>query len=431
VRRPDLPNELSAIIMRAIAADPERRYFTADELRVALDQFAIKSGLAASTSALGAYLRKQFGERPEPWLELEAQGIYSFDDIQIEESAPSNSWSDLPRDDPFRRSTGSIPRQSGPIGVVANGLAGEPTFDGAQPRQATARHPSTPAPTDSKMGWEHQQAAPAPPMFTPTKIAMIAGPLVVILGVAIWQLTGSSAAPPPPPVQAVAQPAPQAPPTVTPIPEQPRVALDPSVGEAAALPKDPPRAAEPPRSHAGAASAKRSPTKVADVSNVTNPSSKSKSSGTQSIAADVAAASPPATAAGSPPSAPPPTAPVVPAAVLPPSAPAPALPIPQQTVAPTALDANRIAGEKEIVPDANTQSEIGRAGVDKIVGSYKLCITAEGAINTVTPIKSTGFPAYDTKIQNTIRAQWKYRAFIINGKATPVCTAVRFIYSQK
>jgi len=33
-------------------ADPERRYFTADELRVALDQFASKAGLTTSTSSI-------------------------------------------------------------------------------------------------------------------------------------------------------------------------------------------------------------------------------------------------------------------------------------------------------------------------------------------------------------------------------------------
>src|SRR6185295_17489926 len=52
VRRPDLPNELSAIIMRAIAPDPERRYFTAEEFRVALEQFATKAGLTTSTSSI-------------------------------------------------------------------------------------------------------------------------------------------------------------------------------------------------------------------------------------------------------------------------------------------------------------------------------------------------------------------------------------------
>src|SRR6478735_5201058 len=45
VRRSDLPNDLSMIIMRALSVDPARRYQTADELRIALDQFAIKSNL--------------------------------------------------------------------------------------------------------------------------------------------------------------------------------------------------------------------------------------------------------------------------------------------------------------------------------------------------------------------------------------------------
>src|SRR5262245_7872888 len=69
VRRPDLPNELSSIIMRALSVDRNRRYQTADELRIALDQYAIKAGLTASTSALASYMNKMFGQRPEPWLE--------------------------------------------------------------------------------------------------------------------------------------------------------------------------------------------------------------------------------------------------------------------------------------------------------------------------------------------------------------------------
>src|SRR5678815_2389401 len=102
VRRPDLPNELSAIIMKAISPDPERRFFTAEELRVAVDRFAAKAGLTTSTSALGAYLRQKFGERPEPWLELEDQESYSFDDLKIPSESVannSNSWKAVPRSD--------------------------------------------------------------------------------------------------------------------------------------------------------------------------------------------------------------------------------------------------------------------------------------------------------------------------------------------
>jgi len=115
----------------------------------------------------------------------------------------------------------------------------------------------------------------------------------------------------------------------------------------------------------------------------------------------------------------------------PPPPPPPPPPAPPQNVAPTALEASRVSGEKLISPDDVTKTEISRSGKDRLVGSYKLCITSEGNINTVSQLKSTGFPAYDNKIQNTIRGEWRYRPFMVNGKATAVCTAVTFIYSQK
>ena len=45
-------------------------------------------------------------------------------------------------------------------------------------------------------------------------------------------------------------------------------------------------------------------------------------------------------------------------------------------------------------------------------------------------LKSTGFPAYDSKIQSKIRGEWRYEPYNVNGKAVPVCTAVTFIYSR-
>jgi hypothetical protein len=95
-----------------------------------------------------------------------------------------------------------------------------------------------------------------------------------------------------------------------------------------------------------------------------------------------------------------------------------------------ALEASRIAGEKAIQPDDVTRMDISRSGKDRIVGTFKLCINAEGAIQSVTMMKSTGFSPYDTKIQGTIRSSWRYRPFNVNGKAVPVCTAVTFIYSM-
>ena len=114
----------------------------------------------------------------------------------------------------------------------------------------------------------------------------------------------------------------------------------------------------------------------------------------------------------------------------PPPPPPPPPPAPPQNVPPSLLEGARIAGNKTIVPDDMTKLDIQQAGKDKIIGTWKLCITVAGDISSVTMLKSTGFPAYDAKVERGIRT-WRYRPYQINGKPAPVCTAVTFIYSQQ
>jgi len=114
----------------------------------------------------------------------------------------------------------------------------------------------------------------------------------------------------------------------------------------------------------------------------------------------------------------------------PPPPPPPPPPAPPQNVPPTLLEGQRIAGDKNILPDDVTKTEIQRSGKDKIVGSYKLCLTVDGNVAAVNQLKGTTFAAYDAKIQREMRT-WRYRPYMVNGKAVPVCTAVTFIYSQK
>jgi eukaryotic-like serine/threonine-protein kinase len=456
LRRPGLPPELSEIIMRALTADRDRRYSTADELRLALDQFATNAGLTASTSAIAAYMRKQFGERPEPWLEITGQTA-ALDDVptSIEESVSSNSWTELPRPDlDPRRSTSSIPRQSSPLSV----LSGDPMTDAASRMTVPQRPSITPVPTgqprtDSRMGWESQAQPPGARNFPVRKAAIAAGALVG--AIAIWlvaSMVSSSPGPVAPPI--IVQAAPSPPPPMPTTPEPPPV---PEVVAPAATEIDEPDAAPPTRKARAAAavvasrpatrpaietppppaprpdrtaravepppppSPKERPTKVALASSSpTSPRSESGSVDTEVHRSPVTSQPPPP----APEIVPPPT----PAAEPPPAAPAPVAP---QVVAPTALDANRIAGDKSIVPDATTMAAIGRSGQTTLVSSYKVCVSAEGHINTATLLRSSGFPAYDAKIQTTIRKEWRYKPYMINGKATPVCTALRFIYSQK
>ncbi len=113
----------------------------------------------------------------------------------------------------------------------------------------------------------------------------------------------------------------------------------------------------------------------------------------------------------------------------PPPPPPPPPPAPPQNVPPTVLETQRIAGDKVITPDPATVTEIQRSGKAKIIGSFKLCVTSSGDVMSVSMLKSTGFSAYDEKIQRAMRT-WRYRPYQVNGKSVPVCTAVTFIYSQ-
>ncbi|HEY0192790.1 MAG TPA: protein kinase [Kofleriaceae bacterium] len=438
VRRPDLPNELSSIIMKAIATDPERRYFTADELRVALDQFAARAGLSTASSQVGAFLRKQFGERPEPWLDLDGQGDFAFnadEDLPALDGPPSGSWTELPRsgDDSFRRSNSMISRpivaSASEVAPIDNELLTPP------PSRATL--PPTPTATDAKMGWESQPRPQAIARgMSPGKVAMIVAPMVAVLGFGVWKLAKSDNGAET--VAAVSGPATTSAaasmPMVTPIPELPQV-----MAEATGVAR--PDKADPKARPAAAA-----------TSTSTSTSSPKHSSGTAKIDVSPPSAAPPraeapapvapapvpqpspATAANAPTLGPSPAPPPPVQAPVPTPAPIvvqPAAPAAPATVTPTALDANRLSGDKDIVPDDVTQAEIGRTGTSKVIGVFKLCLTTDGSVSSVNQLKSTGFPSYDQKITTTIRSRWRYRPYLVNGKASPVCTAVRFVYSQQ
>jgi eukaryotic-like serine/threonine-protein kinase len=78
-RRPDIPPELEGIIMKALAKEPEDRFQTVQEMRVALDQFAVHFGLRMSSTGLAAYMEEVFGgRRIEPWL---VEGLYQPEDL--------------------------------------------------------------------------------------------------------------------------------------------------------------------------------------------------------------------------------------------------------------------------------------------------------------------------------------------------------------
>ena len=72
-RRPDIPREVDELVLRLLAKSADDRFQTADEVVEAIEAVAARTSSVLSSSALGRLVRELFGQRPEPWLELEAQ----------------------------------------------------------------------------------------------------------------------------------------------------------------------------------------------------------------------------------------------------------------------------------------------------------------------------------------------------------------------
>jgi hypothetical protein len=101
-----------------------------------------------------------------------------------------------------------------------------------------------------------------------------------------------------------------------------------------------------------------------------------------------------------------------------------------QVVPSSALEAQRIAGEKNILPNEQVRLAMQRANQLRLIASLKVCVDDSGAVSNVTMLKSTGYPSYDELLQATIASTWMFQPFVLNGRVLPVCTAVTFIYKQ-
>ena len=99
-RNSSIPPELDAITLKLLAKSPADRFQTAGELIEALEDFASRHATMISSSALARFLRDMFGQRPEPWVELDTQEVpegvtVTSEPIPIELAIPVNADVDL------------------------------------------------------------------------------------------------------------------------------------------------------------------------------------------------------------------------------------------------------------------------------------------------------------------------------------------------
>ena len=96
----------------------------------------------------------------------------------------------------------------------------------------------------------------------------------------------------------------------------------------------------------------------------------------------------------------------------------------------TRLD-ERARGSKLITPDDDTWAQMASHDVRRIQASFRVCRDEAGVVESVLPLRSSGFAAYDHKIMATIASTWRYTPYKIGDVGQPVCTAITFIYSQR
>ena len=94
------------------------------------------------------------------------------------------------------------------------------------------------------------------------------------------------------------------------------------------------------------------------------------------------------------------------------------------------IEGKRVAGNKLLAPDDDTKSAIRDAGSPRLRGTFRVCLDDTGKVESVLPVRSTGFAAYDRTIIAGIN-QWQYAPFMVDDVPTPMCTGVTFIYTQR
>lgn len=95
----------------------------------------------------------------------------------------------------------------------------------------------------------------------------------------------------------------------------------------------------------------------------------------------------------------------------------------------TTLDAKRTSAKAQIPPPLAVVDQMSRRGPKRIEAEFRLCLSPQGRVSDINLTISSGFPVYDRKLFEGMQ-RWRYRPYLEDGKPTPVCTAVTFVYIQ-
>jgi len=96
-------------------------------------------------------------------------------------------------------------------------------------------------------------------------------------------------------------------------------------------------------------------------------------------------------------------------------------------IPPMVLKGLRRSGETQIHPSDAVKTAMIHEGHTRVTAVFKVCVGADGNVDSVSQLKSSGYAAYDQQLVAAIRA-WVYKPYEIDHVAVPACGAVTFSY---
>lgn len=100
---------------------------------------------------------------------------------------------------------------------------------------------------------------------------------------------------------------------------------------------------------------------------------------------------------------------------------------PPPIVPPSVAKGLRLSGDDQLAPSDPVRLAIARDGKDQVRGTFKVCVGADGAVDAVHVLASTGYPAYDGELVQRMCA-WAYRPYRVNGAPAPMCTVSMVVF---
>ena len=109
-------------------------------------------------------------------------------------------------------------------------------------------------------------------------------------------------------------------------------------------------------------------------------------------------------------------------------APAPSAPAaPPRNVPATEIEKLRTAGDASPSLPAGAKMIAHRDGVARFAVAIRFCVSEQGIPTTVSLMKASEYSDANEKILGDVR-RWRFRPYIMNGVATPVCSALLLNY---